>query len=85
MREPTSQEKQQYERMIELSHLARQRYLEAGGDPRRAADESYLTESEKAEYFTLGRSLFGIEINNNEVHCQGHSWKLSKLEDLPRS
>lgn len=33
IREPTQLEKQQYQRLIELSDMARQRYLNAGGDP----------------------------------------------------
>lgn len=76
MREPTDLEKQQYQRMIELSDLARQRYLDNGGDPQRAADEKYMTDEEKKEFFELGRLVFGVQVRNGEVHCQGQSWKL---------
>ncbi|MBO1347175.1 MAG: hypothetical protein EBE86_007160 [Hormoscilla sp. GUM202] len=76
MREPTELEKQQYQRMIEISDLARQRYLDAGGDPRRAADDKYLTDLEKQEYFQLGRQVFGIQVIDGEVHCQGRVWQL---------
>ncbi|NER35542.1 MAG: hypothetical protein F6J93_16380 [Oscillatoria sp. SIO1A7] len=77
MKEPTEMKTQQYQRMIELSDLARQRYLDAGGDPRRSADERYMTDEEKKEYFELGRQVFGVEIRDGEVYCQGRSWKLA--------
>lgn len=69
-------EKQWYQRMIELSDLARERYLDAGGDPRRAADDKYMTDEEKKEYFELGRLVFGVQVRDGEVYCQGRSWKL---------
>lgn len=50
MKEHTNLEKQQYQRMIELSDLARQRYLESGGDPHHSADDKYLTAAEKKEF-----------------------------------
>ena len=77
MKEPTEMKTQQYQRIIELSDLARQRYLDAGGDPRRAADERYMTDEEKKEYFELGRQVFGVEIRDGQVYCQGRSWKLA--------
>lgn len=76
MRTPTELEKQQYQRMIELSDLARQRYLDDRGDPQRAADEKYMTEEEKKEFFELGRLVFGVQVRDGEVYCQGRSWKL---------
>ncbi len=76
MREPTELEKQQYQRMIKLSDLARQRYLDDGGDPRRGADEKYMTDEERKEFFELGRHVFGVHVRDNEVRCQGRSWKL---------
>lgn len=76
MKESKEMEKQLYRRMIELSDLARQRYLDAGGDPRRAADDRYMTNQEKKEYLELGRLVFGVKVSNGEVHCQGRSWKL---------
>jgi hypothetical protein len=77
MRDPTQLEQQQYQRMVELSHLARQRYLAAGGNPHRAADESLLSPEEKAEFLTLGRQLFGVHLSDAEVICQGRSWSLT--------
>lgn len=63
MREPTELEKQQYQRLIELSDMARQRYLNAGGDPRRSAGSlhgnDYLTDEERKEFLQLGRQVFG--------------------------
>jgi hypothetical protein len=72
--------KQQYQRMIVLSDLARQRYLDAGGDPQKCPqglkNDDYLTEEERREFLTLGRQIFGVKIEKNEVHCQGRSWQL---------
>ncbi len=52
-------QKQQYQRMIELLDKARYRYLEAGGDPKRASGSlhgnSYMTAEEKQEFLELGR------------------------------
>ena len=80
MREPTQLEKQQYQRLIELSDMARQRYLNAGGDPRRSAGSlhgnDYLTDEERKEFLQLGRQVFGVQIKDGYVHCQGRSWKL---------
>lgn len=76
MRESKEIEKQWYGRMVELADLARQRYLDAGGDPRRAADDTYMTDEEKKEYLELGRLVFGVQFRNDEVYCQGRSWKL---------
>jgi len=67
MREPTELEKQQYQRMIELSELARKRYIEAGGDPRRAADDQYLTQEEKKEFLALGKLVFAVNVSHDGV------------------
>lgn len=77
MREPTQLEKQQYQRMIELSDIVRQRYLDAGGNPRRSADEKYMTAEEKQEFFKLGRLVFDVQVSDGKVNCQGRSWNLS--------
>jgi hypothetical protein len=80
VREPTELEKQQYHRLTELLTKARQRYLDAGGDPRRSPSgqkgDDYLTDEERQEAIMLGRVIFGVRIIGNEVHCQGRSWKL---------
>jgi hypothetical protein len=80
MKQLTRLQQQQYQRMIELSTLARQRYLEAGGEPRRASGSlhgnSYMTAEEKQEFLALGRQLSGIYVKDGYAHCQGRSWKL---------
>ncbi|CAA9307684.1 hypothetical protein AVDCRST_MAG92-5595 [uncultured Coleofasciculus sp.] len=80
MKQLTGLQQQQYQRMIELSTLARQRYLEAGGEPRRASGSlhgnSYMTAEEKQEFLALGRQLSGIYVKDGYAHCQGRSWKL---------
>lgn len=77
--------KQKYERFKELFALARQRYLDAGGDPQRSNgslhNNDYLTDEERKELSVLGRQLSGIRIIDGYVHCQGKSWKLP--EDSP--
>jgi hypothetical protein len=82
MREPTDREKQQYTRIRELFALSKQRYLSAGGDPRKCPTgregDDYLIEEERQEIQRLSRSVFGIRVVGDEVHCQGRTWKLSR-------
>lgn len=80
MREPTELEKQQDARLAEIIALGRQRYLDAGGDPRRCPSgrngDDYLTDSERQEAIMLMRKLAGITVMDGYIHCQGRSWKL---------
>lgn len=63
MTEAIELKKQQYERLTELLDLARQRYLDGGGDPNQSSGslhgEDYLTETEKQELRDLGDRVFG--------------------------
>ncbi len=81
-------QKQQYQRMIELSDLARQRYLEAGGDPRRASGSlhgnSYMSAEEKQEFLALGKQISGIYVKDGYVNVHGRSWKLPENSLLPK-
>lgn len=76
----TQPQQQLYQRMMELSDTARQRYLQDGGDPGRASGslrgKDYLTIEEKQEFLSLGRQLSGIYVKDGYVYCQGRSWKL---------
>lgn len=69
MKNSTELEKQQYVRLHEILLTGRQRYLEAGGDPRRCPSgrngDDYLTIEERQEALELGRSLFGVYINEH--------------------
>lgn len=60
-RDLTELKQQLYQRMLELSNLARQRYLAAGGDPKRSSgslhQNSYMTPEERAEFLELARQL----------------------------
>lgn len=80
MTELTELQKQQYQRMIQLSDIARQRYLDEGGDPQRRRSgrqgDDYLTQSERQEFFALGRQLSGFRVVDGYAQCQGRSWKL---------
>lgn len=80
MREPTELEKKQYARLQELTTIARQRYLDAGGNPKRCPSglkgDDYLTDEERKEVRELERQIFGVRIIGDEVYCQGRSWKL---------
>lgn len=62
MREPTELEKKQYQRLREIFATGRQRYLNAGGNPRLSAGslngQDYLTEAEKKEILKLGQQVF---------------------------
>jgi hypothetical protein len=76
---------QQYQRMIELCQIARQRYLDAGGDPRHSSGtlhgNEYLTQEEKEEFFVLGRQLSGFQLKDGYAYYLGESWKLA--DDSP--
>ncbi|MBE9013443.1 hypothetical protein IQ250_24940 [Pseudanabaenaceae cyanobacterium LEGE 13415] len=62
MTHPTDLKRQQYQRLTEIFDTARQRYLEAGGDPTRSSGSLYgdefLSDEEKAEIRALGKQLF---------------------------
>lgn len=62
MREPTELEKKQYQRLREIFARGRQRYLEAGGNPRLSGGslnrQDYLTDVEKKEAIELGQQVF---------------------------
>lgn len=66
MREPTELEKKQYARLQELTAIARQRYLDAGGDPKRCPSgrkgDDYMTDEERKESIELTRLIFGVRI-----------------------
>ncbi|MFB2920058.1 MULTISPECIES: hypothetical protein [Aerosakkonema] len=72
---------QKYERFQELFALSRQRYLEAGGDPRKCPSgrkgDDYLTDEEREELFAIGRELGNVKIIGDEVHTAGRSWKIT--------
>ncbi|MEC4819045.1 MAG: hypothetical protein SAK29_38090 [Scytonema sp. PMC 1069.18] len=82
MRELTELQKKQEARLQELINIAKQRYLDTGGDSKRCPSgrkgDDFLTEEERQEVMTLMRQSAGIQIIGNEVHCQGRSWKLSE-------
>ncbi|BAU15544.1 unknown protein [Leptolyngbya sp. NIES-3755] len=62
MTQPTNLKRQQYQRLTEIFDTARQRYLEAGGDPSRSSGslhgDEFLSDEEKAEIRALGKQLF---------------------------
>jgi hypothetical protein len=57
----TEQEKRYYQRMLELSRIARQRYLDADGDPHHSSgslhNNSHMTDEERREFLELGQRL----------------------------
>jgi len=63
MVEPTELKKQQYQRLNDIFDIARQRYIDDGGDPNRSSGSlhgnEYLTEEEKREIRYLGDQVFG--------------------------
>jgi len=89
MREPTEQEKKQYARLIELTAIAKQRYLDAGGDPKRCPSglkgDDYMTDEERKESRELERQIFGVQIIGDEVHCQGRVWKIADVSAKQKS
>ncbi len=78
---PTELQKKQEARLQELINIARHRYLDAGGDPRRCPSgrkgDDYMTDEERQEAMILMRQIAGVRIIDDEIHCQGRTWKLS--------
>lgn len=76
----TELQKKQEARLQELINIAKQRYLDAGGDPKRCPSgrkgDDYMTDEERAEAMLLMRQSAGVRIIGDEVYCQGRSWKL---------
>ena len=62
---PEHSREQKGHRMLELFAAARQRYLDAGGNPHRSANEKYMTKEEQQEFLELGRQVFDDEYINN--------------------
>lgn len=62
MTQPINSKRQQYQRLTEIFDIARQRYLDAGGDPTRSSGslhgDGFLSDEEKAEIRALGKQLF---------------------------
>ncbi|MEH2386263.1 MAG: hypothetical protein V7K14_10890 [Nostoc sp.] len=56
---------QRSQRILELFAIARQRYLDAGGNPRRTPTglkgDDYMTDEERQEALVLGRQIFPQE------------------------
>lgn len=81
IKEVTELQKKQEARLQELINIARQRYLDAGGYlkscPSGRKGDDYMTDEEREEAMLLMRQSAGIRIVNDEVYCQGRSWKLS--------
>lgn len=44
--------------MLQLFATARQRYLEAGGNPHHSANKKWMTEIEQQEFLALGEQIF---------------------------
>ena len=86
MNEANELRKKQYERFKELFALGRQRYLEAGGDPRRSNgslhNNDFLSVEERKELAQKGRKLSGFYVKDGYAHCQGHSWKFPENSPL---
>lgn len=69
MTKPNDNRRQQVQRLDELMAIARQRFLDAGGDPRRLPSglkgDDYMTDEEREEALTIARSLFNDEYINS--------------------
>ncbi|MBW4675982.1 MAG: hypothetical protein KME52_18745 [Desmonostoc geniculatum HA4340-LM1] len=84
----TEKQKQKYARFQEILEIGKQRYVEAGGNPKhyRAGfkGQDYLTDEERKEANRIMRQMFGISIANGYVSCQGCSWQLPENSPLDK-
>lgn len=80
MSELTESQKQKFAKFQEILDRGKQRYIEAGGNPRhyRAGfkGQDYLTDEEREEAAEIMRQMFGVTIKDGYVYCQGRSWKI---------
>jgi hypothetical protein len=76
---------QQINRLNELMTLARQRYLEAGGDSHRTPSglpgDDYLTHEERREALALAQNLFNEEYINTYLNKKKSSRKPLKIKE----
>jgi hypothetical protein len=74
MTKPDRLKQQQARRMLELFAIARKRYLDAGGDPRRTPSgrkgDDYMTEQERQEALELGRQVFDYGYINSYLETK---------------
>ncbi|MEG4270535.1 MULTISPECIES: hypothetical protein [unclassified Microcoleus] len=65
MTKPHDIRREQDRRLGELMAIARQRFIDAGGDPRHPPSglkgDDYMTDAERQEALTIARSLFNDE------------------------
>ncbi|MBD2411319.1 hypothetical protein FACHB389_20855 [Nostoc calcicola FACHB-389] len=84
----TEKQKQKYARFQEILEIGKQRYVEAGGNPKhyRAGfkGQDYLTDEERKEATRIMRQMFGISIVNGYLSCQGHSLQLPENSPLDK-
>lgn len=82
----------QARRMLELCKISRQRYLNAGGNPRLSVGSLHsndnFTAEEKQEFLNLARASFDSEYINNYLRSQNrHSRSIlhqsQSTEDIP--
>lgn len=82
----TEQQKQKFARFQEILDIGKQRYVEAGGNPRRYRagfkHQDYLTDEERQEAAQIMRQMFGVTIKDGYVNYQGRSWKLPDNSSL---
>ncbi|NJK48955.1 hypothetical protein HC931_12930 [Candidatus Gracilibacteria bacterium] len=80
MQEPHLIKKQQYEKVKIILDLGKQRYVTAGGNPKKYRagfkEKDYLTDEERQEALTIMRQLFGVTVKDGYAYCQDKSWKL---------
>ncbi len=69
MTKPHDIRREQDRRLGELMAIARQRFLDAGGDPRHPPSglkgDDYMTDAERQEALTIARSLFNDQYIKN--------------------
>ncbi|MEH2145155.1 hypothetical protein [Nostoc sp.] len=69
MKQSNTIKQQQAQRILELFAIARQRYLDTGGNPRCTPSglkgDDYMTDEEKQEALILGRQIFTQEYIDN--------------------
>jgi hypothetical protein len=86
MNEWTEAQKQLFSRFQEILTAGKQRYLQAGGEVKRYRagfkDKDFLSDEERQEAAEIMRQMFGINIQDGSVICQGRSWNLAQKKPV---
>ncbi len=86
MNEWSEAQKQLFSRFQEILTVGKQRFVKAGGEGKRYRagfkDKDFLSNEERQEAAEIMRQMFGVDIQDGSVSCQGRSWNLAQKKSV---